>query len=515
LRHLIIAGEIGLFFVAVIFTMRKLSKSKLIAFRQCPKRLWLELKKPGLIDDSGSQAAFNIGNQVGDIAQRVFDPDGTGINVDPIDIGWDESAAQTEALLQTGTGPLFEALLSIPGSLALADVMLPDFASAALRWQMIEVKSSTSVKDYHRDDVAIQTYIAQRSGLALSKVGVAHINNQFIYPGNENYDGLLHVEDLTEEAKGRHAEVELWIADAQSTAAQEVEPIIKIGGHCREPFTCGFYDYCRKDVTQPEIPTNILPRIHTAKVSDWERRGITELHDTPDDELNLIQQRVKAATLSGETYFDAVGAATALGAQATHTYFLDFETVTFPVPIWKGTRPYQQLPFQYSLHLVHKSGGLRHAEFLDTSGDDPRKALAEQLIQDCGNDGVIFAYNAGFEKGVLKSLAESFPEYTSQLNSIIRRLDDLLPIARDCYYHPSQKGSWSLKAVLPAISELRYSDLEEVQNGMAAVDAYKEAINSDTTPERKQELRDRMLEYCKLDTYATVKMWKFFKGIIK
>ncbi|HAV12200.1 MAG TPA: DUF2779 domain-containing protein, partial [Opitutae bacterium] len=142
--------------------MHKLSKSKLIAFRQCPKRLWLELKKPGLIDDSGSQAAFNIGNQVGDIAQRVFDPDGTGINVDPIDIGWDESAAQTEALLQTGKGLIFEALFSIPGSLAIADIMLPDFASAALRWQMIEVKSSTSVKDYHRDDVAIQTYIAQR-----------------------------------------------------------------------------------------------------------------------------------------------------------------------------------------------------------------------------------------------------------------------------------------------------------------------------------------------------------------
>jgi hypothetical protein len=493
--------------------MRRLSKSKLIAFQQCPKRLWLEIHKPELRDDSSSQAAFNIGYQVGDIAQKVFDPKGTGINVDPNDIGWNESATQTKASLQSGDAPVFEALLQIPGALALADVMLPDLSSGTVQWQMIEVKSSTGVKDYHRDDVAIQTYIAQRNGIALSKVGVAHINNQFVYPGNEDYDGLLYVENLTEEAISRHTEVEQWIEEAQSTAALKEEPTVEVGGHCSEPFTCSFCKYCWKDLPQPEIPTSILPRVHAAKMSDWESRGITELRDAPDDEINPIQQRVKLATLSGETYFDTEGAAAALGEHAPHTYFLDFETVTFPVPIWKGSRPYQQLPFQYSLHLLHKDGTLCHTEFLDTSGDDPRKALAEQLIQDCGTDGVIFAYNAGFEKSVLSSLADTFPEYASQLNGIIGRLDDLLPIARDCYYHPAQQGSWSLKAVLPAICpQLSYSDLEEVQNGMAAVDAYKEAIASNTPPERKQELRDRMLEYCKRDTYATVEIWKFFSG---
>ncbi|MGJ8653047.1 MAG: DUF2779 domain-containing protein [Opitutaceae bacterium] len=493
--------------------MRRLSKSKLIAFRQCPKRLWLELHKPELRDDSGSQAAFNIGYQVGDIAQKVFDPDGTGINVDPNDIGWDESAAQTEASLQAGAGPVFEALLSIPGSLALADVMLPDLSSNALRWQMIEVKSSTGVKDYHRDDVAIQTYIAERSGIALSKVGVAHINNQFVYPGNEDYDGLLHVEDLTKEAKGRHAEVEQWIADAQSTAALEDEPIKEVGGHCSEPFTCGFCDYCWKDVPQPEIPTNILPRIHANKVNDWESRGITELRDAPDNEINPIQQRVKTATLSGETYFDATGAAAALAGKATPAYFLDFETVTFPVPIWKGTRPYQQLTFQFSLHRVDEDGTLHHSKFLDLSGNDPREAFVQAMLKDCGTFGPIHVYSAPFENTRIKELADAFPQYASKLHALLPRIVDLLPIARNYYYHPSQRGSWSIKGVLPAICpELSYADLEDVQHGLAAVDAYKEAIAPDTTPERKETLREQLLKYCELDTLATVKIWEFFKG---
>ena len=307
--------------------MRRLSKSKLIAFRQCPKRLWLELHKPELRDDSGSQAAFNIGYQVGDIALKVFDPKGSGTNVDPNDIGWDESAAQTEASLQSGDGPVFEALLRIPGALALADVMMPDFSSDALSWQMIEVKSSTGVKDYHRDDVAIQTYIAQRSGLALSKVGVAHINNQFVYPGNEDYDGLLYVEDLTEEAKSRHAEVEQWIADAQSTAALEDEPINEVGGHCSAPFTCGFCDYCWKDVPQPEIPTSILPRIQGKRLNDWESRGITELRDTPDNEINAQQLRVKECTLEDKVFFDSEQAAKRVPLHARMLYFRLFSKI--------------------------------------------------------------------------------------------------------------------------------------------------------------------------------------------
>ena len=183
--------------------MRQLSKSKLIAFRQCPKRLWLELHKPELKDDSGAEMVFQIGHQVGELAQSIFDPQESGTNVDPNLIGWEDSAAQTQALLAAGDGPVFEALIRIPGALALADVMRPTRDFGNLQWEMIEVKSSTSVHDYHRDDVAIQTYIAHEAGIPLSRIGVAHIDNQFVYPGGGDYAGLLRIEDLTAEAKAR------------------------------------------------------------------------------------------------------------------------------------------------------------------------------------------------------------------------------------------------------------------------------------------------------------------------
>ncbi len=494
--------------------MRNLSKSKLIAFRQCPKRLWLELHKPELKDDSGNEAAYKIGNQVGEIAQRIYDTDGNGQNVDPNEIGWNEAYSQTAELMQQGDRPVFEAALRIPGALALADVMVPDYSAKSVSWQMIEVKSSTSVKDYHRDDIAIQTYIAERNGITLSKVGVAHINNQFVYPGNDDYEGLLHVEDLTEEAKGRNAEVAQWITEAQETAALEEAPRVEVGPHCSDPFDCGFCSYCWKDIAQPENPTSLLPRIRAKKVEAWEGLGIVELGDVPNSEINDTQQRVKAATLSGETFFDAAGAATALEGQATPAYFLDFETVSFAVPIWKGTRPYQQLTFQFSLHRVDADGTLHHSEFLDISGDDPRKAFIEQMLNDCGHFGPIHVYNAGFENTRIKELAEAFPAYASKLHALLPRVVDLLPIARNHYYHPSQRGSWSIKAVLPAICpEVSYSDLEDVQHGMAAVDAYKEAIAPETTQERQSQLREQLLKYCELDTLATVKIWEFFKGI--
>ncbi|WP_269522420.1 DUF2779 domain-containing protein [Coraliomargarita parva] len=496
--------------------MRQLSKSKLIAYRQCPKRLWLEIHKPELRDDSGSEASFAIGNEVGDVARVLYDPDQTGENVDPNRIGWDAAYERTAALLQSGEAPIFEAALRMPGALALADVMLPDRSLAELHWRMIEVKSSTGVKDYHLDDASIQTYVAEQSGIRLSQVGIAHINNQFVYQGDGDYKGLLAIEDITQYAKGRSAEVAGWIEQAQAVAAEANEPLRLPGPHCHTPFACGFCEYCWKDMTVPTHSPNLLPRLRSEKFEDWIGRGIFELHEVPNDEINAIQQRVKSCTLRNETYFDAATAGKRCQFDLYPVYFLDFETVNFAVPRWKGTRPYQQLPFQYSLHKCVTAGSIAHREFLDTSGQDPREVLARQLIEDCGDRGPIYAYNVGFEKRVLRELAEAYPAHATKLEAISERMKDLLPIARDCYYHPSQEGSWSLKAVLPAICpDLSYASLKEVQHGGAAVEAYLEAISPETSSERKAELRERLLEYCKLDTLATVRIWEFFRGNTK
>jgi hypothetical protein len=211
------------------------------------------------------------------------------------------------------------------------------------------------------------------------------------------------------------------------------------------------------------------------------------------------------------TYFDAKGATAALAGRTSTAYFLDFETISLAVPIWKGTRPYQQITFQFSLHRVDEDGTIHHSEFLDLSGDDPREAFIKAIIEDCGSFGPIYVYNSAFENTRIKELAEAYPSYTDKLHALLPRVVDLLPVARNYYYHPDQKGSWSIKAILPTICpELQYSDLEGVQAGSEAGIAYLEAIEPKTPADRKEELRQQMLEYCKLDTLATVKIWEFF-----
>ena len=497
--------------------MRNLSKSKIIAYRQCPKRLWLEIHKPELRDDSSSEVVFAIGNQVGEIAQKIYNLDGSGRLIDIDELGFPEVFTQTSKLLDEGKSIIFEAAMQANGALALADVMIPDPSNSGLRWKMIEVKSSTSVKDYHRDDVAVQSYIAASAGVTLSSVSLAHIDNQFVYQGDGDYQGLLTRADLTDEAMSRHDEVRQWLKEAHSIADQSQEPDICTGSQCSSPFDCPFIDHCRSQEPQPEFSFSCLPRFSRANKEQLSTEGITELKDVPDAMLNAKQSTVKKHTLAGTTYFDAQGAAHDL-AQATVPeaphYFLDFETSMSAIPILKGTRPYQQIPFQFSLHALEPDSKLTQDTFLDLSGDDPRRGFAEALIKLCGTQGPIFVYNAGFEKGVIRKQAEAFPDLDDDLQAIIERIVDLLPIARNYYYHSSQHGSWSIKAVLPAVCpDLNYSDLEGVQDGNAAISAYQEAINPDITPERKAEIYDQLDKYCCLDTLAMVRLWEFFTGI--
>lgn len=493
--------------------MYQLSKSKLMAYRQCPKRLWLELHKAELRDDSGSEAAFAAGHTVGNVAQKVLDPKGDGINVAPNSIGWEASAEQTGALLKSGDCTVFEAYLKIPGALALADVMrrTPDYEE--LRWEMIEVKAAASLKDYYRDDVAIQTYIADQSGVPLSKSWLAHIDSSFVYPGHGDYKGLFTLVDLTGEARSRSVEVAQWIEEAQAVAARPDAPEVEVGPHCHDPYDCGFCAHCHAGIEPVEDPFSMLPNLRAPRRARWEASGVDSLDTIPDGELSELQERVRTATLTGRAYFDSDTAAARIAEHGVPARFLDFETVSFAVPQWAGTRPYQQLPFQYSLHHVDEHGALHHREFLALDGNDPRRALAEQMLEDCGEHGPLFVFSASFETGVIRSLAGQFPDLASRLETLLDRIADLHPIAKECYYHPIQGHSWGLKALTPAIApELSYDDLEGVQSGMDAGPAYLEAIHTETTPERREELRRQMLAYCKLDTLATVKLWEYFKG---
>ncbi len=494
--------------------MVALSKSKLMAYRVCPKQLWLEVHRRELRDNSqGSKLRMETGHKVGDIAQALYDPNGKGELLKPFDSGFDAAYARTSELLQK-TRPIFEASFTSGGALAFADVLLPVRKAGKRGWRMVEVKSSASVKDYHRDDAAAQAYVARGSGVQLVSVSLAHIDSSWVYPGNGDYQGLLVEHDLTEEVFGREDEVKTWISEAQKIAAKRKEPQRRTGRQCTDPYECGFLAYCQSQEPQAEYPVNWLPRVQSKALKTHIDDGrVTDMRDVPDELLNDLQRRVKKHTLSGRKYFNAPNAAQDLAIHKLPAYFLDFETIQFAIPIWKGTRPYQQIPFQFSLHRLGKTGKLTSKSFLDLSGSDPSWAFAQELIAACNERGPVFVYNEGFEKARIGELAKRFPMFERQLSVINERVVDLLPIARNHYYHPRQQGSWSIKKLLTTVApDLRYDNLDGVQDGGMAMDAFLEAIDPTTAPTRKVQIEMQLLNYCRLDTYAMVRLWKFFTG---
>lgn len=492
--------------------MRPFSKSKLLALRQCPKRLWLEIHMPTLLHESAAtEASFQTGIQVGDVAPRIYDPHNLGALIDVQNEGVKKAFERTTELLQH-PNPVFEAGFSAGGALAFADVMLPVVVDGKLAWRMVEVKSSTSVKSYHRDDVAVQAFVAKAAGVALNSIALAHIDSSWTYPGKGDYRGLLKEEDLSAEAFSRTEEVKSWITEARVTLASTTEPAIETGSHCDTPFACGFYAHCSQNEPKAQHPVHWLPYFGT-KGRELATKGVIELADVPDHLLNPRQLRVKTHTLANTVFFDAEGAAADLAIHSLPACFLDFETIQFAVPIWAGTRPYQQNCFQFSLHTLSELGQLGHTEFLDISGGDPSEPFALALIAGCGASGPVYVYNAAFETSRIRELAARYPELCDALLAINSRVVDLLPIARNRYYHPSQQGSWSIKKVLPAVvPELRYDALDGVQDGGMAMEAFLEAIHPSTTQERKNDIERQLLSYCKLDTYAMVRLWQVFAG---
>jgi predicted RecB family nuclease len=494
--------------------VQPLSKSKLLAFRQCHKRLWLEVHKPELREDSAAtQARFQTGYEVGDIVKRIYDPEGKASIIDVDTEGFDGAFARTAKLLVESHQPVFEAGFKANGALAFVDVMLPDFDNGRPVWRMVEVKSSTSVKEYHRDDIAIQAFVVQSTGVKVKSVSLAYIDNSWVYPGNEDYRGLLKEIDLTAETFARIDEVKAWIAEAQSVVARLAEPGIAVGAHCHDPFDCGYCKYCNRNAPQTQYPVHWLPRFSSAKRERLSEQGVDDLRGVPDDLLSEKQSMVKEHTLAKAVFFDAAGAVSDLAPHGFPAYFLDFESIQFAVPIWKGTRPFQQITYQFSLHIVTESGQLSQTAFLDLSGNDPSEALATALITACGEHGPVFVYNAAFETTRIRELAERYHSLARQLQGILARVVDLLPIARNRYYHPSQQGSWSIKAVLPAaVPELSYDQLDGVNDGGTAMDAFCEAIQPGTSEERKRTIERQLLAYCRLDTFAMVRLWQFFSG---
>ena len=479
----------------------RLSKSKFLSGLQCHKRLYLEVHHPALATkpDAGTQAMFDMGTEVGELARCRF-PGGALVAA-----GYRQSEAalvQTATLVQDLSVPaIFEAAFLHAGVLVRADILerLPAAGDQPSSWRLIEVKSSTRVKDVHLEDLAVQSEVIIGAGLSLVSVCLMHINTAYLYRnGAIDLTKLFAIQDLSEIVAQRRVTVPERLADMNRILLYPQPPAIEPDRHCHTPYDCPFWEHCTKN--KPERWIHYLPGSKQV-VGQLVEQGVTTIDEIPaGTKLTAVQRRVRENV---EWVSSKLGPALKTVQYPVH--HLDFETVMLAVPRYSETRPYQSLPVQWSNHIEHATGELRHEEFLHKDVSDPRKLLVESLLKSLGEKGSICVYSA-YERSILEQLAESLPSHTQALLAIVQRLWDLFPIIRDHYYHPAFGGSYSIKSVLPAIvPSLAYDDLA-IQEGGYAASQYYRMVFIETDWVERAAIEESLLAYCKRDTLAMVEL---------
>lgn len=499
-----------------------LSKSKLLSYRQCPKRLYLEVHGASLGLESSAGALDPMlakhGDDIGRIARSLYGP---GEMIGEPGASLADCLDQTREVLAGKTATLFEATLDHEGVLVRADVL----KRSRGRVELIEVKSST-IKGYERNavkqdilhfDCAVQRWTLEKSGIAPRKVKLAMVDSAFVYGGDGSYDGLLREIDVTSKVSEMATSVVSSVRHARSTLAGEL-PVIPPGKHCTVPYVCPFQDFCAGGEERSEYPAQRLLTLRNRRnkevMEEVERNGWTDLREVPrkilSDDRDL---RIWDAVKTGKPQLRREARTWASGLPYPR-YYIDFETIQFAVPIWAQTRPYEQLPFQWSCHTERADGSLEHKAFLAEGKGAPMRAFAESLIKAVGKSKApVMVYSAAMEVSRLKDLAIRFPDLRLALQAIITRIVDILPVMRDHYYHRDMDGSWSIKAVLPTIApELTYHTLGAVQDGSAAQWAYLRLLDDATPVVELQRIRKDLLAYCQHDTLAMVKLVQYLQG---
>jgi hypothetical protein len=485
----------------------RLSKSQFIRGLQCMKSLWLLKNKPELrtLPDEAQQKIFDTGKDVGILAQQLY-PGGTEIVFDYKKIN--KNIKITQGLIENGIKTIYEATFLYDDVLVIVDILhLGDNG-----WELYEVKSSTSFKPVNENDISIQYYVLEGSGIKLDKVSLVHINNKYCRKGNLDVGELFKKVDLTETAISNQEFAATEIDRMKNKAAKgQPEPSIGIGLHCYDPYECDFKNYCWKHIPEKSVFT--LTGMRKKKKFELYNNGIISFPDIPNGcSLTNAQQIQIQAELQGSDFIDLDEIKQFLENLIEPIGFLDFETFQQAVPDFDNQHPYEQVPFQYSLHIL-KNSKLKHYEFLGEPGKDPRGKFISQLLNDTSNLESIVVYNMGFEKRILNSLAKIFPEYKSEITNITSRILDLMiPFRSKAYYMASMEGSYSIKKVLPAlVPELSYDGMD-IGDGMAAMRSYG-ALGNMTDNKKIENIKNALLEYCCMDTLAMVKILEKLKNL--
>ena len=292
-------------------------------------------------------------------------------------------------------------------------------------------------------------------------------------------------------------------------------PSIKIGPQCSQPYDCDFINLCWKDVPNPSVFN--LSGLQLDEKFNLYHRGIQHLRDIPETLVRTERQRKQLQSEKNNTQFlDIEGIQSFLKTLHYPLYYLDFEAVQLPVPLYPNTKPYQQVAFQYSVHFQPEHDApIEHRCFIALPGEDPRPQLAENLVKDIPTNACILTYNASYEKSVLKQLADLFPNHAEHLNQLHLQVLDLMPpFQAQHIYTRAMNGSFSIKSILPAlIPELNYLHLQ-IHDGQAAARAYAK-MSQLASENEKNELKDHLLEYCKMDTFAMVKLVEYLRAVVE
>ena len=482
--------------------MPSLSKSRFLSGNQCHLRLWYDSyeRQLALRPDDALQAVFDTGHEVGLLACERY-PGGHAIEHDHRHVR--EALEETRRIIQMGVATtLFEPAFRHEGVLVRADILdrLPGGG-----WRLGEVKSTTRLKSVFVLDVAVQLWVLRGAGLDVREAEVVTLNRDYVYEGGPlDLKSLFRRHPLTMQANRLQDRIGAQVQEMLAMLGGNAAPAIAPGEQCFEPYECPYYSHCTRDFVWPDHGIEDLPWLGRELRRQLKDEGIEEIGDIPEQfPLNDLQRVVRRAVRENRAVVHGNVSEALAGLRAPVRY-LDFESFAPAIPRFAGTRPYDAVPFLFSVHTERNGLPPDHSDYLHDQNDDPRSQLVDRLIDALGTRGSICTYST-YEQSVLDALAVAVPERAQELAAVSARLFDLLPVVRGTYYHPGFRGSFSLKRVLPVLApEMGYGDLE-VTDGRTASVHYMQALRSRESLERQKTFYN-LRAYCERDTLALVRL---------
>ena len=492
-----------------------LSKSGYCQCVQCKKILWLNKYKPDTAAGGDKEAIFETGRKVGELAKGLF---GEYEDI-PFDKNYSVMIDKTEELLQEKPNIITEASFSYNNNFCRVDILKNDVDGV----EIYEVKSSTKLKDIHLDDAAFQYFVLSNLGLNVKKVCIVHINSKTYIRGKDlDINQLFNIVDVTDIVLQKQDEVRNnidAINEFMDKHDKYNEPDIDIGLYCKDPYSCAFWEYCTRDLPKPNVFDLKCRMLKKTKCKLY-KEGKISFEDLQHEKLGeKCLEQIDFELNNREPKIDKEAIMKFLNGLKYPLYFIDYESFNPAIPEYEGTKAYQQIPFQYSLHIIREEGApVEHIEYLaDVNDKNMIRNFAESMIKNIPEDGSVLVYYKPFEATRNEEIGEMYPDLKEEMDRINGNMVDLeFPFKERYYYVKEMQGYSSIKYVLPALypedPELDYSNLALVHKGDDASNAFLSLKYK--SPEEQRIIREALLEYCKLDTLAMVKIWEKFNEVL-